>query len=281
MSEKFLVKQMEGHQTVQGAQVQACSPTGQVGDVVRFFLSATISAGFVKGALTCFSYLLHLNCSIGRTLIGVIPIIGLNGFMLGRSTPILNTKKMKQHSHLPVNIQLYNGKYPGSKCKLTSYKPSTYGISELLSDQPDYLGALGNGNNLVEEESSPMETAEDISVPGEDFQKIPFWTTLSAGSSHHLRFYARTSTSLSFPDLSASLHSSAPNVNFEASGVKPTSADMRMIINMGGSAFHSTTSSIIRNPVSMLVHGIEPSENLLLGKGMALVMVLESPSVIS
>jgi hypothetical protein len=213
--------------------------------------------------------------------IGVIPIIGLNGFMLGRSTPILNTKKMKQHSHLPVNIQLYNGKYPGSKCKLTSYKPSTYGISELLSDQPDYLGALGNGNNLVEEESSPMETAEDISVPGEDFQKIPFWTTLSAGSSHHLRFYARTSTSLSFPDLSASLHSSAPNVNFEASGVKPTSADMRMIINMGGSAFHSTTSSIIRNPVSMLVHGIEPSENLLLGKGMALVMVLESPSVIS
>ncbi len=58
MSEKFLVKQMEGHQTVQGAQVQACSPTGQVGDVVRFFLSATISAGFVKGALTCFSYLL-------------------------------------------------------------------------------------------------------------------------------------------------------------------------------------------------------------------------------
>jgi hypothetical protein len=211
----------------------------------------------------------------------VIPIIGLNGFMLGRSTPILNTKKMKQHSHLPVNIQLYNGKYPGSKCKLTSYKPSTYGISELLSDQPDYLGALGNGNNLVEEESSPMETAEDISVPGEDFQKIPFWTTLSAGSSHHLRFYARTSTSLSFPDLSASLHSSAPNVNFEASGVKPTSADMRMIINMGGSAFHSTTSSIIRNPVSMLVHGIEPSENLLLGKGMALVMVLESPSVIS
>jgi hypothetical protein len=114
---------------------------------------------------------------------------------------------MKQHSHLPVNIQLYNGKYPGSKCKLTSYKPSTYGISELLSDQPDYLGALENGSNLVEEESSPMETAEDISVPGEGFQKMPFWTTLSAGSSHHLRFYARTSTSLSFPDLSASLHS--------------------------------------------------------------------------
>ncbi|KAH9554965.1 hypothetical protein CY35_08G089800 [Sphagnum magellanicum] len=116
-------------------------------------------------------------------------------------------QKMKQHSHLPVNIQLYNGKYPGSKCKLTSYKPSTYGISELLSDQPDYLGALENGSNLVEEESSPMETAEDISVPGEGFQKMPFWTTLSAGSSHHLRFYARTSTSLSFPDLSASLHS--------------------------------------------------------------------------
>lgn len=151
----------------------------------------------------------------------MIPIIGLSGFMLGRSTPILNTKKMKQHSHLPVNIQLYNGKYPGSKCKLTSYKPSTYGVSELLSDQPDYLGALENGSNLVEEESSPMETAEDISVPGDGFQKIPFWTTLRAGSSHHLRFYGRTSTSLSFPDLSASLHSSAPYVNFEASGVNP------------------------------------------------------------
>jgi hypothetical protein len=96
---------------------------------------------------------------------------------------------MKQHSHLPVNIQLYNGKYPGSKCKLTSYKPSTYGISELLSDQPDYLSALENWSNLVEEESGPMETAEDISVPGEGFQKMPFWTTLSAGSSHHLRFY--------------------------------------------------------------------------------------------
>jgi hypothetical protein len=49
MSEKSLVKQMEGHQTVQGAKGQACSPTGQVGDVVRFFLSAMISAGFVKG----------------------------------------------------------------------------------------------------------------------------------------------------------------------------------------------------------------------------------------
>jgi len=98
---------------------------------------------------------------------------------------------------------------------LTSYKPSTSSVSELLSDQPDYLGALENGSNLVEEESGPMETAEDISVPGEGFQKIPFWTTLSAGSSHHLRFYARISTSLSFPDLSASLHSSAPYVNLK------------------------------------------------------------------
>jgi len=174
---------------------------------------------------------------------------------------------MKQHSHLPVNIQLYNGKYPGSKCKLTSYKPSTYGISELLSDQPDYLSALVNWSNLVEEESGPMEIAEDISVPGEGFQKMPFWTTLSAGSSHHLRFYARTSTSLSFPDLSASLHSSAPYFNFEASGVKPTSADMRMIVNMGGSAFHSTTSSIMRNPVSMLVHSNELSGKPPAGKG--------------
>jgi hypothetical protein len=55
---------------------------------------------------------------------------------------------------------------------------------------------------------------------------------------------------------------------------------MRMIINMGGSAFHSTTSTIMRSPVSMLVHGNELSGNLLLGKGMALVMVPGSPSVI-
>ncbi|CAK9234448.1 unnamed protein product [Sphagnum troendelagicum] len=96
---------------------------------------------------------------------------------------------------------------------------------------------------------------------------MPFWTTLSAGSSHHLRFYARTSTSLSLPDLSASLHSSAPYFNFKASGVKPTSADMRMIVNMGGSAFHSTTTSIMRNPVSMLVHGNELSGKPPAGKG--------------
>ncbi|CAM6024912.1 unnamed protein product [Sphagnum balticum] len=76
-----------------------------------------------------------------------------------------------------------------------------------------------------------------------------------------------SSTSLSFPDLSASLHSSAPYVNFEASGVKPTSVDMRMNVNMGGSAFHSITSSIMRNPVSMLVHGNEPSGKPPAGKG--------------
>jgi hypothetical protein len=177
-----------------------------------------------------------------------------------------HSKHQEDETALPFT-SLYNGKYPGSKCQLTSYKPSTYGISELLSGQPDNLGALENWSNLVEEESSPMETAEDISVPGEGFQKIPFWTTLSAGSSHHLRFYAITSTSLSFPNLSSSLHSSAPYANFEASGVKPTSADMRMIVNMGGSAFHSTTSSIMRNPVSMLVHGNEPSGKPPAGKG--------------
>lgn len=49
--------------------------------------------------------------------------------------------------------------------------------------------------------------------------------------------------------------------------MKPTSADMRMIVNMGGSAFHSTTSSIMRNPVSMLVHGNELSGKPPAGKG--------------
>jgi hypothetical protein len=42
---------------------------------------------------------------------------------------------------------------------------------------------------------------------------------------------------------------------------------MRMIVNMGGSAFHSTTSSITRNPVSMLVHGNELSGKPPAGKG--------------
>lgn len=62
--------------------------------------------------------------------------------------------------------------------------------------------------------------------------------------------------------------------------MKPTSADMRTIVNMGGSAFHSTTSSIMRNPVSMLVHDNELSGEPPAGKGEALEMVLGSPCVI-
>jgi hypothetical protein len=45
-----------------------------------------------------------------------------------------HSKHQEDETALPFT-SLYNGKYPGSKCQLTSYKPSTYGsrIRELFN----------------------------------------------------------------------------------------------------------------------------------------------------
>lgn len=48
--------------------------------------------------------------------VGMMPVIGLNGFMFGRSKPIINTKNVNPLPELPMKMQLYLGKYPETKC---------------------------------------------------------------------------------------------------------------------------------------------------------------------
>lgn len=77
--------------------------------------------------------------------VGVMPVIGLNGFMLGRCKPIINTKNSNPLPKSPMNMQLYLGKFPGTKCKVKTYKPSLK-LADLLYD-PNQLPSWMNGAN--------------------------------------------------------------------------------------------------------------------------------------
>lgn len=56
--------------------------------------------------------------------VGVMPLIGLNGFMIGRCKPVISTKNLKPMPKLPLKTFLYLGKFPETKCKVKTYKPS-------------------------------------------------------------------------------------------------------------------------------------------------------------
>lgn len=53
-----------------------------------------------------------------------MPIVGLNGLLLARSVPMLSTRDLKVRPPLPIRVQLYLGKFPGTKCKIGFFKPS-------------------------------------------------------------------------------------------------------------------------------------------------------------
>eukprot|EP00246_Nothoceros_aenigmaticus_P005749 TRINITY_DN18044_c0_g1_i1.p1 TRINITY_DN18044_c0_g1~~TRINITY_DN18044_c0_g1_i1.p1 ORF type:complete len:431 (-),score=39.70 TRINITY_DN18044_c0_g1_i1:321-1613(-) len=55
--------------------------------------------------------------------VGVMPIAGLNGLMLARCDPVLSTRDFKRRPPLPIMLQLYLGKFPGTRCKTGFYKP--------------------------------------------------------------------------------------------------------------------------------------------------------------
>ncbi|KAG6554908.1 hypothetical protein Mapa_003492 [Marchantia paleacea] len=69
--------------------------------------------------------------------VGVMPLFGLNGFMLGRASAAISTEKLRETVAPPVQSHLYLGKYPCTRTKFGSYNPKQ-DLSSLLH-KPNYV----------------------------------------------------------------------------------------------------------------------------------------------
>ncbi|BBN13711.1 hypothetical protein MPTK1_6g05700 [Marchantia polymorpha subsp. ruderalis] len=56
--------------------------------------------------------------------VGVMPLFGLSGFMLGRASAAISTEKLRETVVPPVQSHLYLGKYPCTRPKFGSYNPT-------------------------------------------------------------------------------------------------------------------------------------------------------------
>lgn len=72
-----------------------------------------------------------------------MPLIGLNGFMIGRCKPVIITKNLKPMPKLPLKTFLYLGKFPETKCKVKTYRPSM-NLGDILYNS-DYCPRWASG----------------------------------------------------------------------------------------------------------------------------------------
>lgn len=145
---------------------------------------------------------------------------GLDGYMLGRSSAIIKTRDRRKRSGIPPNLQLYTGKYPESKCKL-SFCKSSESTSEMLYDPLSCPAWLLHGKReAMLSRFSSQEGGKSL-----DFEDLPAWTFLSpenSGSEFQHRFYARTSAP--FSNSKAIAHLSHSHKTSSTRGAKPSTA---------------------------------------------------------
>lgn len=144
---------------------------------------------------------------------------GLDGYMLGRSSAIIKTRDRRKRSGIPPNLQLYTGKYPESKCKLSFWK-SSESTSEMLYDP------LACPPWLLHVKREAMLSRFNSQEGGKllDFEELPPWTFLNpenSGREFQHRFYARTSAPFSN---SKAVHLSHSHETSSTRGVKPSTA---------------------------------------------------------
>uniref|UniRef100_A0A7I4CSH3 Uncharacterized protein n=1 Tax=Physcomitrium patens TaxID=3218 RepID=A0A7I4CSH3_PHYPA len=118
---------------------------------------------------------------------GVMSVAGTDGYMLGRSNPVLNTRCFE----MPANLHLYNGKYPSSKTKLVAYKPPKDIFQEL--QVPFYT--LDSQRNLTKyTASSDTSFSESLKPDLTGCDEFTSWTFIRPEhlkKQHYHRFRAR------------------------------------------------------------------------------------------
>ncbi|KAG0623917.1 hypothetical protein M758_3G211300 [Ceratodon purpureus] len=102
-----------------------------------------------------------------------MPVIGLNGFMLGPSKPVINTRNVNPLPELPLKMQLYLGKYPETKCTVKTYKPSMK-LADLLYDPNQFPSWMSGAHGEAVLSSFP--SSSEISDSG-SFSSIESSTT--------------------------------------------------------------------------------------------------------
>lgn len=145
---------------------------------------------------------------------------GLDGYMLGRSSAIIKTRDRRKRCGIPPNLQLYTGKYPESKCKL-SFCKSSESTSEMLYDPLSCPAWLLHGKReAMLSRFSSQEGGKFL-----DSEELPAWTFLSpenSGSEFQHRFYARTSAP--FSNSNAVAHLSHSHETSSTRGAIPSTA---------------------------------------------------------
>lgn len=89
-----------------------------------------------------------------------MPLIGLNGFMIGRCKPVISTKNLKSMPKLPIKMQLFLGKFPETKCKVKTYKPSMKLADILYNSDQCPTWANGEVSSFIKAPSLVAETSK-------------------------------------------------------------------------------------------------------------------------
>lgn len=133
-----------------------------------------------------------LCCSMG-----VMSILGLNGYMLGRIDALVRTKDVRNSPGIPVDVHLHLGKISGPRCKLRSHRPSA-GLSRMLYDP------LSCQHWMHDAEREAMASHSDLTEVGEalpdrsKFNGMEFFTNPEHCRRHYgHRFYARATAPFS------------------------------------------------------------------------------------
>ena len=128
---------------------------------------------------------------------GVMSILGVNGYMLGRADAIVRTKETRNRPGIPVDVHLHPGKIFGPRCKLRSHRPFT-GLSRMLYDP------LSCQHWLHDAEREAMSSHSDLTEVGESlpdrsqFNGMANFTNPEHCRRHYgHRFYARAAAPFS------------------------------------------------------------------------------------
>ncbi|KAL2622794.1 hypothetical protein R1flu_002999 [Riccia fluitans] len=90
--------------------------------------------------------------------VGVMPLFGLNGFMLGRASAAIRTEKLREQVSPPVQMHLCSARYPGSKSTFSSYGPELALSSLLYNPASVPVWTADAGEELALQRSEDNET---------------------------------------------------------------------------------------------------------------------------
>lgn len=145
-----------------------------------------------------------------------MPIVGLRGYIIGRTDAMLSTKEIKAHPVIPDNLEpLDSGRKSTRVSARQHVKIPPQVLYNLLSNP---VWVLEAEREAALSKSSGMEAVEHFfdHRDCEDRSPVGLIGLDHAGWRHRHRFYARTSASFSNPNISSQTGDMSPSVPLDS-----------------------------------------------------------------